>query len=129
SANPSHIRPCSCPRSSGWRPTDSIVLPKMKPTPTPGPIAPRPVARPSSSALAASVSPWSVRAMRVLLVVGVDRSTDVDGGQRGEDARLQPGDQRELEREDGDAHRQADEQVDGPEHQLPTTQQDGDGEE
>src|SRR5215211_5658855 len=103
SAKPSHMRPSSEPRSSGWRPTDSMVLPKMKPTPTPGPIAPKPVARPSWSALAAS-SMLPSSAMQVSLVVGVDRSTDVDGGQGGEDVRLQERDQGHLERVDGRRH-------------------------
>src|SRR5437764_667234 len=112
SANPSHIMPWSWPRSSGWRPTASIVLPKMKPTPTPGPMEPRPVARPSSSALAASTV--DVFAMGLLLVVGVDRSTDVDGGKRGEDECLKAGDQGDLEQVDGHPDGHAEEQLDRP---------------
>src|SRR6476660_81422 len=109
-ANPSHIMPCSWPRSSGWRPTASMVLPKMMPTPMPGPIAPKPVARPSTIVFDAS---WTLpsRAM-ILLVVGVDGSTDVKGRECGEDVRLQRGDQRRLEQVEGDAHGQADD-VDG----------------
>src|SRR5690348_18427710 len=93
--------PCSWPRSSGWRPTASMVLPKMMPTPMPGPIAPKPVARPSTIVFAASLTLPS-RAM-VLLVVGVDGSTDVEGWQCGEDVRLQGGDQCRLEQIEGDA--------------------------
>src|SRR3954454_1566656 len=98
--------PCSWPRSSGWRPTASMVLPKMMPTPMPGPIAPKPVARPSTMVFAASLTLPS-RAM-VLLVVGVDGSTDVEGGKGCEDVGLQRGDQRRLEQVESDAHRPAD---------------------
>src|SRR4051812_36000337 len=98
--------PCNWPRSSGCRPTASIVLPKMMPTPMPGPMAPKPVARPSTSVFDASLTLPS-RAM-LLLVFGVDCSTDVERRQGGEDVRLQRGDQGCFEQIEGDAHRPAD---------------------
>ena len=42
SAKPIHIRPVTRPAASGWRAIDSIVLPKIRPMPTPGPMAARP---------------------------------------------------------------------------------------
>ena len=48
---------------SGWRATDSISLPKMKPMPMPAPIEPSPAPTPSAIALPASVTPVSVTAL------------------------------------------------------------------
>src|SRR5918998_5113337 len=105
-------------RISGWRVTDSITLPKMMPMPTPAPTAPRPPPTPSAIALPASdplsacaknwtrenrnstVAPW-------LVVLG-DGAAEVDGSQRGEDERLQRGDQADFEHEQRDAHRERD---------------------
>src|SRR2546427_4355452 len=77
----------------------------MKPTPTPGPIAPKPVASPSSSAFAALTV--SEAAIQSLLVIGVDGSTDVDSRERCKDEGLQAGDQCDLEPVDGEAHGEA----------------------
>src|SRR6476659_6930735 len=105
-AKPSHMRPWSWPRSSGWRPTASIVLPKMMPTPMPGPMAPNPVASPSTMVFAAVLT--SPLTAMVLLVFGVDCSTDVDRGKSGEDVGLQGGDQGRLQQVERDPHREAD---------------------
>src|SRR5665647_696574 len=67
----------------------------------PGPIAPRPVARPSVSALDASTMlPSSATWPPVwewCLVLGLRGVTDVDAGQQGEDERLQSGHQQPFE--------------------------------
>src|SRR4051794_17053793 len=108
--------PCSSPRSSGWRATDWIIEPKMFPMPTPAPRAPSPM--PSASAIAFPASaPSSTAAMRAAamvisacssLVLGLDRRADVDGGQSGEDERLDRDDDQDLEqierRRDRDCH-------------------------
>src|ERR671931_799580 len=93
SAKPSHWMPWSSPRSSGWRATDWIIEPKMLPMPMPAPSDPRPMpsARPSvfpalmtlpvDATSSASTVPPS-------LVARLDGRADVDGGERGEDERL-----------------------------------------
>src|SRR3954469_20927312 len=92
-------------RISGWRVTDSMTLPKMMPMPTPAPTAPRPPPTPSAMALPAS-EPSSAAANRLRrvasnetapLVVFGDRAAEVDGRQRGEDERLEGGNQPDLE--------------------------------
>src|SRR4051812_45944355 len=113
--------PWSSPRSSGWRATDWIIEPKMFPMPMPAPSEPRPM--PSASAIALPAStPSSVAARRAAnmviggpssLVLGLDRRADVDGGQGGEDERLDRDDDHDLEQvEDGrgghDEHRERD---------------------
>src|SRR3954453_13137521 len=85
--------PCSSPRSSGWRATDWIIAAKMLPMPTPAPRAPRPTpsARPIAlPALVTSplVAARTVPSTRTSLVLRLDRRADVDGGQGGEDERL-----------------------------------------
>src|SRR3954453_18076862 len=113
--------PCSSPRSSGWRATDWIIEPKMLPMPTPAPRAPRPTPRARPIALPAFVTSPDVAARSVCtfppfirsadkagraLLVGVARDAsvlrldcraDVDGGQGGEDERLDPDDDDDLE--------------------------------
>src|SRR6187402_849829 len=95
-------------RISGWRVTDSITLPKMMPMPTPAPTAPRPPPTPRAIALPASAPSSAAAKMRVRNVastelfsfwlVGLgDRAAEVDGRERGEDERLQRGDQADLE--------------------------------
>src|SRR5213082_1845388 len=85
--------PCSSPRSSGWRATDWIMEPKMFPMPTPAPRAPRPTPSARPIALPAFVTSPEVAARTVAstcssLVLRLDRRADVDGGQGGEDERL-----------------------------------------
>src|SRR2546423_4349204 len=103
SAKPSHWIDVISSRISGWRVTDSITLPKMKPTPTPGPTVPRPAPTPSAMArrplavaslLACARMERSIVAPLVLLG---DRAADVDRGEGGEDEGLQGGDQDHLE--------------------------------
>jgi hypothetical protein len=47
-------------RISGWRVTDSITLPKMKPTPMPGPMVPTPAPMPSAIAFSPSSETWAI---------------------------------------------------------------------
>src|SRR5713101_7119602 len=102
--------PCSSPRSSGWRATDWIIEPKMLPMPTPAPSEPSPMPSASAMALPALVTSPVVAAMRdrvdmvrrSSLVLGLDRRADVDGGQDGEDERLDRDDDHDLEQVEED---------------------------
>src|SRR5947209_9806798 len=124
SAKPSHWIEVISSRISGWRVTASITLPKMNPTPMPGPIVPRPAPTPSAIALPAlrampSWAVWEAWARKwgrnemstlcslVSVMLG-DGAAEVDGSQGGEDERLQRGDQDHLEDEEGDGDRQRD---------------------
>src|SRR3954454_14243619 len=110
--------PWSSPRSSGWRATDWIMDPKMFPMPIPAPRAPRPTPRARPIALPAFVTSPVVAAMRaesivrfLSLVLRLDGRADVDGGQCGEDERLDADDDHDLEevedrRDRDDEHRQ-----------------------
>src|SRR3954454_15533249 len=106
---------------SGWRATDSISLPKMKPMPIPAPIEPSPAPTPSAIALPASLT--GVRSVLLAWARGIrksaieqlllgfsmclgGRAAEVDGGERGEDERLKSGHQPELEDEEGEGHRE-----------------------
>src|SRR5665647_2296331 len=109
--------PWSSPRSSGCRATDWIIEAKMLPMPMPAPSAPRPTPSARPIALPAFVTSPVVAAsrecMRFLLVFRLDCRADVDGGQSGEDERLDRDDDQDLEQiEDGgdrdDQHRQID---------------------
>src|SRR3954447_7277957 len=99
--------PCSSPRSSGWRATDWIIAAKMLPMPTPAPRAPRPTPSARPIALPAFVTSPVVAARTVpstcaSLVLRLDRRADVDGGQGGEDERLDADHDHDLEEvEDG----------------------------
>src|SRR5215471_253150 len=99
--------PWSSLRSSGWRATDWIIEPKMIPMPTPAPAAPSPTPSARPIALPAFVTLPDVAARMVSisvssLVLRLDRRADVDGGQSGEDERLDPDDDDHLEEvEDG----------------------------
>src|SRR5512132_1874233 len=101
SAKPSHWIPWSSPRSSGCRATDWIIEPKMLPMPTPAPSAPRPTPRARPIALPAFVTSPDVAARSVCttpsLMLRLDCRADVDGGQGGEDERLDPDDDDDLE--------------------------------
>src|SRR5262245_65220662 len=110
------MRPWSSPRSSGWRATDWIIEPKMKPMPGPAPAAPRPMPSASAIALPASTTSPVVAATRKLLrsmgelsflVFGLDRRADVDGGQGGEDERLDRDHDHDLEDVEDERGRQA----------------------
>src|SRR3954452_21002683 len=109
-------------RISGWRVTDSMTLPNSMPMPAPAPAAPPPaptpraIARPAfwpmTSFAAAPCCAMKLMVSRssgmgvvglLVLVVFGDGTTQVDARQDGEDERLQGGDQRHLEQEDGDA--------------------------
>src|SRR3954453_812194 len=103
--------PVSSPRSSGWRATDWIIEEKMRPMPTPAPAAPRPTpsARPiafpafvTSPLVAARTVPSTVAS----LVLRLDRRADVDGGQGGEDERLDADDDDHLEEVENGRDRQ-----------------------
>src|SRR4051812_11921652 len=126
STKPSHWMPWSSPRSSGWRATDWIIDPKMLPMPIPAPRAPRPTPSARPMALPAFVTSPVVAAMRaesieLLLVVRLDRRADVDGGQCGEDERLDRHDDHDLEevedRRDGDDEHGQDDRLED-EHQA-----------
>src|SRR5262245_12083448 len=101
---------------SGWRATDSISLPKMKPMPIPAPIEPRPAPTPRAIALPAPLTPSSVTAAATgdrsignsapFLVRGGGRSADVDSAKRREDECLQGGDQANLEDEEEEGERE-----------------------
>src|SRR6188508_373978 len=101
--------PVSSPRSSGCRATDWIIEPKMLPIPTPAPSAPSPMPSASAIAFPASTLPAASAASRNVvigcgssLVFGLDRRADVDGGESGEDERLDRDDDDHLEEvEDG----------------------------
>src|SRR3954468_10908696 len=95
--------PWSSPLSSGWRATDWLIDPKSYPMPMPAPRAPRPTPMARPMALPAFVTSPVVAAMRAesialyLLVVRLDCRADVDGGQGGEDERLDRHDDHDLE--------------------------------
>src|SRR5918994_4814921 len=113
-ANPSHWMLVISSRISGCRVTDSITLPKMYPTPMPGPIVPRPAPTPSAIALPASETPvsvtppppWAIRSGMTLtnsteasltwLVLSGGGPAEVDGRERGEDEGLKRRDQADL---------------------------------
>src|SRR3954470_7734858 len=91
-----------------------MTLPKMKPTPMPGPMVPRPAPMPRAIALPA-LRPYSWGSAAWAICVMTDRSTaiaplvlfgdgaaEVDRGQGGEDEGLQRGDEADLEEEEGD---------------------------
>src|SRR6476469_5987768 len=95
---------------SGWRATDSISLPKMKPTPMPAPIEPRPAPTPRAIALPAPLTPSSVTAAATgdrsiceqcsFLVACGGRSAYVDRGEGREDKGLKSGHEPHLEDEE-----------------------------
>src|SRR6266542_5089723 len=123
--------PWSSPRSSGWRATDWIIDAKMLPIPTPAPRAPRPTPSARPIALPAFVTSPVVAARTVAitrlllksaapakpaqpLLVGIpsdasvlrlDRGADVDGGQGGEDERLDRDHDHDLEQVERRRHR------------------------
>src|SRR5262245_34889202 len=111
------MRPWSSPRNSGWRATDWIIEPKMKPMPGPAPAAPRPM--PSASAIAlpalmtgASASTRKVLSMRGVsfcLVLRLDGRAGVDGGEGGEDEGLDRDHDHNLEDVEDESRRQAEE--------------------
>src|SRR3954471_14625522 len=103
-------------RISGWRVTDSITLPKMYPTPMPGPIVPSPAPtpraidlRPSAVVFAAPMSSVGSRSKEAPFLVpsGVCLA-EVDRCERGKDEGLQCCDQADLEHEERDRDRQRD---------------------
>src|SRR6059058_950490 len=115
SAKPSHWIDVISSRISGWRVTDSMTLPKMKPTPTPGPTVPRPAPTPSAiarrplavaSLLACARKERESRSMGApSLVLFGDGAAEVDRGEGREDERLERGDQAHFEEEEGDGER------------------------
>src|SRR3954464_9207168 len=130
-AKPSHWIDVISSRISGWRVTDSMTLPKMKPTPPPGPIVPRPAPMPRAIALPAlrpyscAVAESAAWAMWVTserterstvlspcLVLGGHSAAEVDRGKGGEDEGLQRRDQRDLEDEERNGHRARDQAED-----------------
>src|SRR5512133_1666063 len=124
SAKPSHWIEVISSRISGCRVTDSMTLPKMKPTPMPGPMVPGPAPMPSAMALPAlrpyscGSAAWAICVMRdrstaiAPLVLGGHGAAEIDRGQCGEDEGLQGGHQADLEQEEGDGHRAGDEPED-----------------
>src|SRR5437764_7880357 len=98
------------PCISGWRAIAWIALPTTRPMPMPGPMAAAPYTipapmdcRPSLSSPACwaarssvdmvSLSCWCEGVRWCELVIGVERVTEVDRGEQGEDVRLQEGDE------------------------------------
>src|SRR5512132_950213 len=99
--------PVSSPLSSGWRATAWIIEPKMLPMPMPAPSEPRPMPRASAIALPASTL-LAAAARRLkdmlgtppcgcLLVLRLDRRTDVDGRECSKDESLDRDDDHDLE--------------------------------
>src|SRR3954465_8924784 len=100
-----------------------MTLPKMKPTPMPGPIVPRPAPMPSAMALPA-LRPYSCGSAAWAIWVRIEMSTasslvlfgdgaaEVDRGEGGEDEGLERGDQAHLEEEEGHGHDAGDEAED-----------------
>src|SRR5918997_4676563 len=118
-ANPSHWMLVISSRISGWRVTDSITLPKMYPTPMPGPIVPSPAPTPRAIDLRPSVgSAACAMGIRTDRSIGPPWGTtsvasgaclaEVNRRERGEDEGLQGGDQADLEHEERDRDRQRD---------------------
>src|SRR6266516_2931750 len=112
--------PCSSPRNSGWRATDWIIEAKTVPMPMPAPSEPSPMPSPKPSALPALTTSPEVAARIVAstsssLVGGLDRRADVDGGQGGEDKRLDGDDDHHFEEVEGDPdhERDRDDDVEG----------------
>src|SRR6266540_3810338 len=116
--------PWSSPRSSGWRATDWIIDAKMLPIPTPAPRATpsaRPIALPAfvtspvvaartvaitrlllkSAAPAKPAQPLLVGIPSDASVLRLDRRADVDGGQGGENERLDRDHDHDLEEVEG----------------------------
>src|SRR4051812_1145084 len=99
-------------RISGWRVTDSITFPKMKPTPMPAPIDPSPAPMPRAIDLrpesvtpdAACASTLIITALLSVTVRGC-RLAEVDGRESREDEGLEGGDQADLEQEEDDCDR------------------------
>src|SRR5919202_5106925 len=107
SAKPSHWMLWISSRISGWRVTDSITFPKMKPTPMPAPIEPSPAPMPRAIDLrpesvtppAACASTLTIGALLSVTVRGC-RLAEVDGRERREDEGLEGGHQADLETEE-----------------------------
>src|SRR3954447_2499695 len=99
-------------RISGCRVTDSITLPKMYPTPIPGPMVPSPAPTPRAIEAVALGLPWartrtvlamsSIESSFLSMTLGGCRLTEVDGGQGREDECLQRRDKYHLEDEEDD---------------------------
>src|SRR3954469_16635169 len=95
-----------------------MTLPKMNPTPTPGPTVPRPAPTPSAIArrplAVASLDPWAMmfvtspRSTVAPLVLLGDRAAEIDRGESGEDEGLKRRDQAHLEEEEDDGGRERD---------------------
>src|SRR6478609_5802965 len=107
---------CSSSFISGWRATDSISLPKMKPMPMPAPIEPRPAPTPRATALPAASTPSSEtaaitgdRSMKSapFLMTGGGSSAEIDGSEGREDKCLQRCDQPDLEDEEEEGERES----------------------
>src|SRR3954469_18352624 len=92
-----------------------MTLPKMKPTPTPGPTVPRPAPTPraiarSPFAVASALPPCATRKLRVsrsmslLLVLLGDRAAEIDRGESAEDEGLQGRHEAHLEEEERQRH-------------------------
>src|SRR6266496_5433323 len=112
--------PCSSPRNSGWRATDWIIEAKTVPMPMPAPSEPSPMPSPKPSALPALTTSPEVAARIVAstsssLVGRLDGRADVDGGQGGEDKRLDGDDDHHFEEVEGDPdhERDRDDDVEG----------------
>src|SRR4051794_31359422 len=95
-----------------------MTLPKMKPTPMPGPIVPRPAPMPRAMALPAlrpyscGSAAWAIWVIWLMTAVSTacslvlfgDGAAEIDRGEGGEDEALQRGDRAALEEEERDRH-------------------------
>src|SRR5215218_2765568 len=104
--------PVSSPRSSGCRATDWIIELKMLPMPTPSDPSPTPsasaIAFPASTPSSAAAKTTAAMFISSSLVFRLDCRANVDGGQGGEDVRLDQDDDHDFEQVEDRSDRDGD---------------------